>query len=211
MQSLAVDNHARQISPAVLVFNAVRQMGEQHSNPVLELLQDVDVFVQGRKYPQPAMAFGNDRWRTYYHSHSLTDADDAAEHGHFHLFTRHGQDWAHLAALAMDREGQPLRWFITNRWVTGSDWGECGSLLAAIDRLVPGNEPDVLRQWLAGVLKFYRDELGDLLDARDARITERLQGRNRDEVLDDRSLYELVGRPVDLATKLISQLKGDSR
>lgn len=208
MQPLAVDEHAGQFPPAVLVFNAVHTMGEHHSNPVLELLQDVDVFVQGRKYPQPALTFGDDRWRVYYHSHSPADSD-AAEHGHFHLFTRHGQSWAHLAALSMDREGQPLRWFMTNRWVTGSDWGERGVLLASVDVLVAEDEPDVLRGWLASLLKLYRDELGDLLEVRDARVAERLRGRNKDEVLDDRSLYELANRPVDVAAKLISQLTGE--
>ena len=28
----------------------------------------------------------------------------------------------HLAALSLDVNGQPVRWFTTNRWVTGEHW-----------------------------------------------------------------------------------------
>ncbi|NNJ93926.1 MAG: hypothetical protein HKP57_04185 [Halobacteria archaeon] len=195
--------------PAVQVLDCIQDMGAQHSNPVLELLRDLPAFVQGKKYPQPALAFGEDDWRCYYHSHSVADAD-AREHGHFHLFTRTGEGWAHLAALAMDREGQPLRWVMTNRWVTDGDWRDRNSLLAAIDALVSAKEPDVLRRWLASLLQLYQPELGDLLDARDARIAGLLHERSRDAVLDDRTLYELASMPIDLAAKLTSQLTGET-
>lgn len=172
--------------PAALLFDCIQKMGAHRSNPVLELLRDIPTFVEGGKYPQPPLAFGKDGWRSYYHSHSIADAD-VREHGHFHLFTRKGQGWAHLAALSMDLEGQPLR-----------------------NALVPSEEPDVLRQWLVSLLKLYQPELGDLLDARDARIAGLLQGRSKDEVLDDRTLYELAGMPIDLTAKLTSQLTGES-
>jgi hypothetical protein len=127
------------------------------------------------------------------------------------LFTRKGQGWAHLAALSMDLEGQPLRWVMTNRWVTGSDLCDRNSLLAAINALVPSEEPDILRQWLVSLLKLYHTELGYLLDARDVRIACLLQGRSKDEVIEDRALYELACTPIDLTAKLTSQLTGESR
>ena len=208
MQPLAT--HCRvECPPAALLFVCIQKMGAHRSNPVLELLRDIPTFVRGGKYPQPPLAFGEDGWRSYYHSHSIADAD-VREHGHFHLFTRKGQGWAHLAALAMDLEGQPLRWVMTNRWVTSNDWSDRNSLLAAINALTPSEEPDVLRQWLVSLLKLYQTELGDLLEARDARIAGLLQGRSKDEVLDDRTLYELAGMPIDLAAKLTSQLTGES-
>lgn len=208
MQPLVM--HGRvECPPAALLLDFIQEMGARRSNPVLELLRDMPAFVQGDKYPQAALAFGDDDWRSYYHSHPVADAD-VREHGHFHLFTRKGNGWTHLAALAMDLEGQPLRWVITNRWVTGSDWRDRNSLLASINALVPSEEPDVLRQWLVSLLKLYRTELGDLLEARDARITGLLQGRSIDKVLDDRTLYELVCSPIDLTAKLTSELTGES-
>ncbi|MGB5260570.1 MAG: hypothetical protein WBO34_08630 [Gammaproteobacteria bacterium] len=195
--------------PAALLFDCIQNMGAQRSNPVLELLRDVPEFILGKKYPQPALAFGEDGWRTYYHSHSMAGAD-VSEHGHFHLFTRNEHGWAHLAALAMDLEGQPSRWIMTNRWVTGSDWSDRNSLLPAINALIPSGEPDVLRQWLVSLLKLYQPELGDLLDARDARIAGLREGRSKDEVLDDRTLYELACMPIDLTAKLTSRLTGEN-
>jgi hypothetical protein len=193
--------------PAALLFDCIQNMGAQRSNPVLELLRDVPKFIHGKKYPQPALAFGEDGWRTYYHSHSMADAD-VSEHGHFHLFTRNEHGWAHLAALVMDLEGQPSRWIMTNRWVTGSDWSDRNSHLLAINALILSEEPDVLRQWLVSLLKLYQPELGDLLAARDARIARLREGRSKDEVLDDRTLYELACMPIDLTAKLTSQLTG---
>ena len=204
MQPVAMQSRVEH-THAALLFDCIQNMGELRSNPVLELLRDIPTFVQGVKYPQPALAFGKDDWRSYYHSHSMAD-DDVREHGHFHLFTRTGAGWAHLAALAMDLEGQPLRWVMTNRWVTGSDWGDRNSLLLAIDALVPSEEPDILRQWLVSLLTFYRAELGDLIDARDARIDDLGEERSKGEVLDDRTLYELACMPIDLAAKLTSRL-----
>ena len=198
-------------SPAAELFACIRKLGTQRSNPVLELLRDIPVFIQGEKYPRPALAFGDGSWRSYYHSHSMVGAD-IREHGHFHLFTRKDQGWAHLAALAMDVEGQPLRWVMTNRWVTGDDWCDRDGLLEAIDALVPGVQPDLLRRWLAGLLQLYRPELGELLHARDARIAGLSGVRSIEAVLDDRSLYELASLPIELTAKLTAQLtiEGDA-
>jgi hypothetical protein len=30
----------------------------------------------------------------------------------------------HLVALSLDARGLPLRWFVTNRWVTGGQWAD---------------------------------------------------------------------------------------
>ena len=208
MQPLAISCQEA-VPPAVQLFECIRQLGKQRSNPVYELLRDVPTFVRGDKYPQPALTFGEDHWRSYYHSHSTAGAD-AGEHGHFHLFTRNGKGWAHLAGLSMDPEGQPLRWFVTNGWVTGGDWLKRSSLPGAISLLTPSDETDVLRQWLASLLKVYQGELDDLLRVRDTHMADLLQRRPEHEVLGDRSLYELACKPVDLTAKLTSLLTGES-
>ena len=77
----------------------------------------------------------------YYHSHR-----NNGEHGHFHLFLRRGgmppqvaplfydqrnctlndiDTYAHIIAISMDHEGQPIGLFTTNKWVTGEDWYSC--------------------------------------------------------------------------------------
>ncbi len=199
---------------ALLVLSCVRQFGADRSNPVLEVLQNTPDFVQQRKYPQPPLEFAAGHGRVYYHSHPLADARPA-EHGHFHVFLHHErgtgkEDWAHLAALAMDREGQPVRWFATNRWVTGGDWGERGWLLAGVDRLAPEREATLLQRWLAAMLRLYRPELEVLLEARDARLADLRATSCGGELKDDRRVYELAQVPVDLVAKLASQLTGEN-
>lgn len=215
MQSLArAANTTRPVASAArLVFDCIQRFGDASSNPVLDVLKDAPDFIQGQKYPQPALAFAGGRWRTYYHSHPLTGVEPE-EHGHFHLFVQHDEAdgepaWTHLAALAMDRDGQPLRWFATNRWVTGGQWGEHERLLSAVDALAPASEPGVLQQWLAAMMQLYRTELDTLLCSRDAQLVGRLAACPAEQVLADRSLYELAQSPVDLRLKLTSQLKGE--
>ncbi len=197
-----------------MVLDCVQRFGAGRSNPVLEVLRDVPDFVQGRKYPQPPLEFAAGRGRAYYHSHPRTAAD-AEEHGHFHLFVPQGRardkpGWAHLAALAMDRDGQPVRWFATNRWVTGGGWGERDWLLARVDALTPEREPAGIQQWLAAMLRLYRTELEALLTARDAHCADR-PGRSCGQAIwDDRCLYELAQVPVDLVAKLASELTGEN-
>jgi hypothetical protein len=200
-------------SAAHMVFDCIQRFGDASSNPVLEVLKDVPDFAQGQKYPQPALAFAAGCWRTYYHSHPLTGGG-AEEHGHFHLFVQHDDAadepaWTHLAALAMDRDGQPLRWFATNRWVTGGQWGEHDRLLSAVDALAPMSEQGILQQWLVAMVQLYRAELDALLCSRDAQLAGRLCACPAEQVLADRSLYELAQSPIDLRSKLTSQLRGE--
>jgi hypothetical protein len=201
-------------SAAQVVLGCIRQFGADRSNPVLEVLQETPDFVQQQKYPQPPLEFAAGRGRAYYHSHALAGAEPE-EHGHFHLFLQHGrgtrkEDWAHLAALAMDREGQPVRWFATNRWVTGGDWGERGWLLAGVDTLAPERETAVLQRWLAAMLRLYRPELEVLLEARDAYLADLRAATSGEAPTEERCVYELAQVPVNLAAKLASQLTGES-
>ena len=198
---------------ALMVLGCIRQYGADRSNPVLDVLQETPDFVQQRKYPQPPLEFAGGHGRAYYHSHPLADGHPQ-EHGHFHLFLRHGfgtakEDWAHLAALAMDKEGQPVRWFATNRWVTGGDWAERSWLLAGVDALAPEREAAVLQRWLTAMLRLYRSELEALLDTRDARLADLPAASCGEERTEDRCVYELAQVPVDLVAKLASQLTGE--
>jgi hypothetical protein len=215
VQSLAsIGECAAAGSAARVVLECMRQFGAQRSNPVLKVLQETPTFLQHRHYPQPPLEFAAGRGRAYYHSHPLAGADPE-EHGHFHLFFRHGdgtgkENWAHLAALAMDRNGQAERWFATNRWVTGGRWGERCWLLAGVDALAPEREAALLPRWLTAMIRLYRSELDTLLRARDAYLTEWRDASSGNEILYDRCLYELAQLPVDLVAKLAAQLTGEN-
>lgn len=179
---------------------------EQRSNPVLSVIGEARQLVAERKYPDPALVFGAGDWRAYYHFH---DTEQANEHGHFHVFTRAGEDaveWAHVAALGMDAQGQPLRWFAVNAWVSRDAWLPSGSLADALIELGAAADDELLAAWLASMLGLYADELAALWQQRDEAVARAANGRALAEVLQDRALYELGARPIDLQSRLESVL-----
>jgi hypothetical protein len=161
-----------------------------------------------RHYPERDVVDATAGTRFYYHAHRLDDP----EHGHFHLFV-HGQragEFMHLAALSLDVNGQPMRWFTTNRWVTGEHWRPAAQLLPHLRRwhVRTGGRLAPVATWLNAMVALYADELAQLLRERDARMAPLLQGRSRagcEAVLEDRSLDVISECPALLATK-ISQL-----
>jgi hypothetical protein len=89
-----------------------------------------------RHYPMRDVVDEAHATRFYYHAHT-SRRYPADEHGHFHLFVYpggapRGADFFHLAGLSLDARGQPLRWFTTNRWVTGERWYDADTVLAAL-------------------------------------------------------------------------------
>lgn len=161
-----------------------------------------------RHYPERDVVDTSAGTRFYYHAHRLDDA----EHGHFHLFAhgRRAGDFMHLAALSLDVNGQPLRWFTTNRWVTGERWCTAEQLLPRLRgwRVQTGGRLAPVARWLSAMVALYADELAGLLRERDARMSPLLQGRSRAEaeaVFEDRSLDLISECPALLAPK-ISQL-----
>ena len=143
----------------------------------------------------------------YYHAHPPTQGGDGphdGEHGHFHLFVRHGEDRekiTHLCGVAMTPEGTPTQLFATNRWVTGEDWLPADETAALMDRF----EVDDVRPswpvnlWLGALVRLYGAEIARMLRLRDAAIDAR--GGATEEVLEDRSLEVAATQPVDLVAK----------
>ncbi len=158
-----------------------------------------------RHYPERDVVDAAAGTRFYYHAHRL----DEPEHGHFHLFV-HGEqpgEFMHLAALSLDVNGQPLRWFTTNRWVTGEHWRPVAQLLPRLRRwqVQTGGRLAPVACWLSAMVALYRDELVQLLRERDARLAPRLQGRtraDREAVFEDRSLDVISECPALLAPKI---------
>lgn len=171
---------------------------------MLELLAGEAQFQKEQKYPAERLRFGDDGWRAYYHTHD-SPAFRPDEHGHFHLFTRNPDDpaqWAHVAALGMDHQGQPLRWFTVNQWVTGDAWTDADELSEAWACEAGAQAGDNVAQWLQAITGVYLDELAALLVERDRSLAEIADGRELPEVLTDRAVYLLAERPIDLLDRL---------
>jgi hypothetical protein len=143
----------------------------------------------------------------YYHCHAPDSARD--EHGHFHCFLR--PDGAegpihHLIAAGIDRSGRLARLFTVNRWVTGDAWLVAEDLIPLLARFdVQLATPDYLaNRWLTAVLAFYRDDIADLLRARDRVLAGHAADRAMDDLLEDRSLEYLSERAVTLTADGLS-------
>ena len=184
--------------------------GQRRTNPVLDVLPVSEPFHLNRKYPTERLRFGNDQWRAYYHSHSDQYPAPWQEHGHFHLFYRVDEtgdsavDWSHVAALSMNAEGQPVRWFTVNNWVTGDRWVEASGLVDRIRFSTDGDRP--VSRWLACMTGFYHATIIDLLLARDQVLDVARNGESLSNALLDRNIYFLSDQAIDLKRELVIAL-----
>ena len=200
-------NHPPASHPALELLAILQLMATRKTNAVLELLSDVEQLEAERHYPETGLLFMEKRWRAYYHCHDTAPVHPG-EHGHFHIFTDIGnQDWAHVAGLSMDNQGQPLQWFMVNRWVTDGPWLERNSLPARLNTAaVDENEGDLVGSWLAALLLLYHHTLSGLLLNRDAQLQLHLKGRSKVETLADRTIYTLATQSIDPQSMLEKQL-----
>lgn len=140
-------------------------------------------------------------YRWFYHAHAPDPRRDAREHGHFHLFADFGDEATrvHLAAIAVDAGGLPLRMEAPNRWVTDDCWRPaCEVIELARDfRLRQPHELKPLHDWLRELLIAFEPQLRQLLRHRDRRV-QQLRRSAGSAVLDDRRVTTLSRIPLDI-------------
>ena len=109
----------------------------------------------------------------------------------------------HLAALAVDGKGEPLRLFTTNRWVTGETWYRADDVIRMLDRFrLPSERPSaLLNRWIGGVVRLFQPEIATLLRDRDQAILEQ-RWRWRGNVLEDPRLEIASSIEIDLDARL---------
>ncbi|MCX7814613.1 MAG: hypothetical protein N2256_03870 [Tepidimonas ignava] len=146
--------------------------------------------------------------RFYYHAHGADrwGPDAPAEHGHFHLFWDGAApgEHVHLAALALDARGQPLRWFTTNGWVTAGRWLPAARLIERLPgyRIAQRGPLAPVARWLTAMVQLFADELVTLLHARDAALARHRGRRSLRQVLDDRAIEVLSHTDASLPARL---------
>lgn len=209
-----VQNRQPASAAAAVLCECIHSLATRNTNPVLELLESAGHFRENQKLPAGSLHFGGNDWRAYYHCHRACQRA-AGEHGHFHVFARVPQalsetveSWAHVVSLAMDVEGQPVRWFAVNRWVTDSLWLDAGVMGALLDDLPPVSGLDLVERWLLTMLETYHDEIVSLLQARDRRVQALAVDRRRADALEDRRFECLAEQPIDLLAKLHQMFAG---
>jgi hypothetical protein len=113
--------------------------------------------------------------------------------------------WSHLVGIAMDASGKPLRFFTTNRWVTGETWYPANDVAGMLDRfsLGPVAPSPPLNRWVAGMLGLYKPMLAQLLATRDTKVMDwRRRRRAKVHVFEDRRLEVISTLEIDLPRQI---------
>jgi hypothetical protein len=109
--------------------------------------------------------------------------------------------WSHLVAIAMDANGQAIRLFTTNRWVTGETWYAAPDVCAMFERFViaQGQPPSILNRWISAIFGLFRPQMIELLHARDATVMGwRRRHRGKVHVFEDRRLEITSALDIDI-------------
>jgi len=191
------------------VLECVRVLGNTSDNVVGELLRDAGTFYEWDHYPAGDVYDTVSHSQYYYHAHPKDERP--GEHGHFHTFLRprgmppgvepapvpdfqepEGENDAlsHLIAVSCDKQGNPIKLFTTNRWVTGEVWYSAADVRRminyfAIDHVRPSWAVNL---WLTNLLILFRPQIRALIDLRDQTIAEWTRDRGNENVYEDRAL-----------------------
>lgn len=213
---------------AVAVLDSQRSLAEAGTTVVGEVLKGQGVFVQWDHYPAGDVYDWNSHSQYYYHAHPPDRRANVwgLEHGHFHTFLRAagmppgarpadvvGNDrvaaneaLSHLIAISMNREGQPLRLFTTNRWVTSEQWYEAAMVIGMLDRFeIDQSVPSrAINDWITNLLRLFRPQIEELLRRRDAALTDWQARFPKDDAsaFDDRDLEVTSAVDIDIADQI---------
>ncbi len=114
---------------------------------------------------------------------------------------KHGRrdEVSHLVAIALDPEGEPIRVFTTNRWVTGETWYRADDVIKMLDRFkfCAIDRSALLNDWLDAIVTLFRPQIEWLLHRRDETMT-RWRQRRRTNVFEDTRLEVTSSFDVDL-------------
>lgn len=206
---------------AETVIETITAMAQASVPLMLRVLPEADLRFWDH-YPENDARDRRTRSRWYYHVHAPGDRD-AHEHGHFHLFLHRtqlddpaaftrapdlGEDApahvTHIAGLAIDQAGIPVSWFATNRWVTDEFLYPAPVMAAHLDRYnVDDTDEDALvNRLLTAMVALYRDELADLLTARDAALAKLIAAEGPSASEAGRDVLARI--PIDLDAKIES-------
>lgn len=169
----------------------------------------------GRHYPVGDSFVQDGDLQFYLHAHDAPRFE--GEVGHVHVFLRakalraggrplqaarqaarlsyvppDANGYAHLIAVSLDANGQPIGLFTVNRWVTGESWLPARSLIAALDviRTFDGDHNEAA-QWLSLLIATWRPEIEALLKKRDKIITPLYESKLNDPSLEILSLMKV--------------------
>jgi hypothetical protein len=206
------------------VMNCQRVLAKTGDNIVGEILRGAGTFYEWRHYPSGDVYDAEFHAQYYYHAHPEEERV-SGEHGHFHTFLRPlgmppgivparlsdvvesgGENDAlcHLVGISMDRAGLPIRLFTTNRWVTGETWYASGDVARMLDCFtIDHARPSwVVNRWITALIRLFRPQIIELLEARDAEIARWRDMRPGTNIHEDRDLEVVSERWVSIEDQI---------
>lgn len=188
-------------------------------NLVGEVLRGQGKFIKLNHYPKGDIYDRETHSQYYYHAHRPD------EHGHFHTFLRakgmppaarpapeaESRDWpsgdkalAHIIAISMDKKGQPLGLFTTNRWVTGETWYPAEHVATMIDHFsVDHAYPSwPTNRWVTAILRLFKPQIVQLLHERDAALEARRAAYPDRDVFEDKDFEVLSETSIDIEAQI---------
>lgn len=188
-------------------------LDKQGSNVVAEILRDGPEFYEWDHFPPGDVYDLASHSQYYYHAHKPTKQSDERtdEHGHFHTFMRPlgfpidvnipsdidglpvacpSDGLTHLIAVSINFEGEPIRLFTTNRWVTDETWYPTADVKRILSQFQVTNADPFHKTsaWLTALLRMYGPLIEQLVDARDKTIRTHAPDLPEHKVWSDRSL-----------------------
>jgi hypothetical protein len=208
----------RMAEAGVEVVKSIHALETKGTNLVAEALGGRE-FIEYEHYPSNDVYDPKTHAQYYFHAHPQRRGR-MSEYGHFHTFLRaaalsgaaseecprgaDGGPLCHLVAISMSREGRPLRLFTTNRWVTAEAWHPAATLISSLDRFEIGLSwpSSPLNRWITAMFTLFRDEIVELLSARDAAVARWRHAHSDRDVFEDRGLEVTSAAEIDLDRKL---------
>jgi hypothetical protein len=156
-------------------------------------------------YPRQDVVDTHHGTRFYYHAHA-SRRRPGSEHGHFHLFAQGSQpgDFTHLAGISLDPQGQPIRLFTVNRWVTGETWQQAAEIELDLARFAVhtrGRMAPVAR-WLTAMVRLFLPQLVQLVRRRDAVMARRSARQAWETLCEDRRLDVVTESRISLSRRI---------
>ncbi len=199
----------------------LRLLAKAGANVVGQCLAHQGTFYQLDHYPKGDVFDAEFQSQYYYHAHRK----EAGEHGHFHTFLRApgmpegiapvpysgkakrpmGKDaLTHFIAISMDRPGQPIGLFTTNRWVTDESFYAAGDVIAMLARFrVEHTYPCLaVNRWITAMLKLFRPQIEALVTERDRVIAAWAAAHPDRDVYEDRELEVTSSIAIDVERQI---------
>ena len=157
------------------------------------ILQNHDDFYEWDHYPDGDVYDHETHSQYYYHAHPPEERSKkyGHEHGHFLTFLRPksfptgikpvpltdlekpespNDALCHLIGISMNQAGYPIRFFTTNRWVTGETWYKAEHVIKMLDHFVmdlayPSWPVNI---WITSMIQLFRPQIEDLIRERES-------------------------------------------